>query len=144
MRSPLHRILACWLLIHAGFTVQVLILRETMLLEWSIVLMMPYIILVLIATRKSASRNLKRLTWSTLALILLLYNFAVMYGMVVGAEGSANVPRASFDMRKLVPVDNVLYMTLMCLAILLSVVLAVLISKCSFAKTDASPESDNA
>lgn len=136
MRSPLHRILACWLLIHAAFTVQVLIMRFTMLLEWSIVLMIPYIVLVLVLNRRIAARTLKRLTWLALAYVLILSNFAVMYGMVKGSEGSQNIPNSEFDMGRLVPVDNVVYVILMGLSAASALALGVLISKHSLLKSE--------
>jgi Na+/H+ antiporter NhaC len=111
-------------------------MRFTMLLEWSIVLMIPYIILVLVLKRRTASRTLKRLTWLALACVLILSNFAVMYGMVVGLEGSQNISNSEFDMSRLVPVDNVLYVILMGLSTASALALGVWISKHSFLKSE--------
>lgn len=128
----MHRILACWLLVHAALSTQVVFIRVTSLMEWSAVLMLIYVPIVLFSQRKKASPAVKRWTWLTLAYVPFVSIGALCYGFWFATRNWSSTGMVDMDLT--VPSHDPLYLILTSFSVICAITLAVMLSKNERAK----------
>jgi hypothetical protein len=121
-----YQILSCWLLLHGGVTGLTLLWRETMALEWSIILLFCYSVIVLILQRKQILPiPAKRLPWAVLAYVVFISLGGIFYGIQLAFDKTQR-ENISFEHHMMVPVENPGYLSLMVLSIIVSFVLGII------------------
>lgn len=111
-------------------------------MEWSALLLLFYVPIVLITQRKRASRILKRWTWLTMAYVPFVSISALMYGFWYASRNWSST--GSIDIELTVPTHDPIYMALTVFSVACAILPAALISKNSFVNSASPPESNAA